>query len=182
MYDSGSAEFVDRARAVNSGGTNYGIDDVIDPVETRAWIAQGLRSLPPVPPRTHREEATERRYLVARCDIRRPCSHSRQSAKRTGFQMKLLVANRGEIAIRIIRAAAELNIRTVAVSPKDDAGSLHTGKADEAVTLEGVGLPPTWTSSRSSPLPWNPAATPSIRVTAFWRRTLTLPEDAPKQV
>ena len=53
--------------------------------------------------------------------------------------MKLLVANRGEIAIRIIRAAAELNIATVAVSPEDDARSLHTGKADEAVTLDGVG-------------------------------------------
>ena len=53
--------------------------------------------------------------------------------------MKLLVANRGEIAIRIMRAAAELNILTVAVAPKDDAGSLHTGKADEAVTLAGTG-------------------------------------------
>ena len=53
--------------------------------------------------------------------------------------MKLLVANRGEIAIRVMRAAAELNIPTVAVSPKDDAASLHTGKADEAVTLEGAG-------------------------------------------
>ena len=47
--------------------------------------------------------------------------------------MKLLVANRGEIAIRIIRAAAELQIPTVAVSPKDDAGSLHTGKADAGI-------------------------------------------------
>ena len=53
--------------------------------------------------------------------------------------MKLLVANRGEIAIRVIRAAAELNIPTVAVFPKDDAGSLHTGKAEEALTLEGTG-------------------------------------------
>ena len=53
--------------------------------------------------------------------------------------MKLLVANRGEIAIRVIRAAAELNIPTVAVSPRDDAGSLHTGKADEAVPLDGTG-------------------------------------------
>ena len=53
--------------------------------------------------------------------------------------MKLLVANRGEIAIRIIRAAAELNIPTVAVAPEDDTGSLHTGKADECVTLEGMG-------------------------------------------
>ncbi|MDA1302332.1 MAG: carbamoyl-phosphate synthase large subunit [Proteobacteria bacterium] len=53
--------------------------------------------------------------------------------------MKLLVANRGEIAIRIMRAAAELGIATVSVAPADDAGSLHTGKADEAVTLEGTG-------------------------------------------
>ncbi|MBM3140371.1 MAG: carbamoyl-phosphate synthase large subunit [Chloroflexi bacterium] len=53
--------------------------------------------------------------------------------------MKLLVANRGEIAIRIMRAAAELGVPTVAVAPADDAGSLHTGKADEAVTLDGAG-------------------------------------------
>jgi acetyl/propionyl-CoA carboxylase alpha subunit/acetyl-CoA carboxylase carboxyltransferase component len=53
--------------------------------------------------------------------------------------MKLLVANRGEIAIRLMRAAAELGIPTVAVYPEDDAGSLHTGKADEAVALSGVG-------------------------------------------
>ena len=53
--------------------------------------------------------------------------------------MKLLVANRGEIAIRIMRGAAELEIATVAVAPEDDAGSLHTGKADEVVTLTGIG-------------------------------------------
>lgn len=54
--------------------------------------------------------------------------------------VKLLVANRGEIAIRIMRAAAELNIPTVAVAPQDDAGCLHTGKADEFFPLEGVGV------------------------------------------
>ena len=42
---------IDLATAVNSAGTNYGIDDVIDPADTRAWIAQGLRSVPPVLPR-----------------------------------------------------------------------------------------------------------------------------------
>ena len=42
---------VDQAKAVNSGGTSYGIDDVIDPVETRDWIAQALRTVPPKPAR-----------------------------------------------------------------------------------------------------------------------------------
>ena len=53
--------------------------------------------------------------------------------------MKLLVANRGEIAIRILRAAAELGIATVAAYSKDDEASLHTGKADEAAVLDDVG-------------------------------------------
>jgi acetyl/propionyl-CoA carboxylase alpha subunit/acetyl-CoA carboxylase carboxyltransferase component len=52
---------------------------------------------------------------------------------------RLLVANRGEIAIRVMRAAAELDIPTLAVYPEDDAGSLHTKKADEAVRLPGQG-------------------------------------------
>ena len=51
----------------------------------------------------------------------------------------LLVANRGEIAVRIIRAANELNIGTVAVFSEDDATSLHTKKADGARALVGSG-------------------------------------------
>jgi pyruvate carboxylase len=51
----------------------------------------------------------------------------------------LLIANRGEIAIRIIRAAAELGIRTVAIFSEDDARSLHVRKADEARALTGTG-------------------------------------------
>jgi acetyl/propionyl-CoA carboxylase alpha subunit len=51
----------------------------------------------------------------------------------------LLVANRGEIAIRIARAAAELGIRSVAVFSEDDASSLHIRRADEAVRLPGRG-------------------------------------------
>ncbi|MEB0076428.1 carboxyl transferase domain-containing protein [Pseudomonas sp. CCI3.2] len=51
----------------------------------------------------------------------------------------LLIANRGEIAIRIARAAAEMGIRSVAVYAEDDATSLHCQKADVAVALNGRG-------------------------------------------
>src|SRR5947209_1533486 len=51
----------------------------------------------------------------------------------------LLIANRGEVAIRIARAAAELGIRTVAVFSEDDIQSLHIRKADEAYPLRGKG-------------------------------------------
>ncbi len=54
----------------------------------------------------------------------------------------LLVANRGEIAIRIMRAAGELGIRTVAVHSEDDARNLHTRKADAVRPLEGSGVAP----------------------------------------
>ncbi len=54
---------------------------------------------------------------------------------------KLLVANRGEIAIRIMRAATELGIRTVAIYSKEDKLSLHRFKADESY-LVGEGLGP----------------------------------------
>lgn len=52
----------------------------------------------------------------------------------------LLIANRGEIAVRIIRAAQELGIRCVAIYPQDDASSLHTQLADDRVPLRGRGV------------------------------------------
>ncbi|MFI8738747.1 carbamoyl-phosphate synthase large subunit [Ectopseudomonas toyotomiensis] len=51
----------------------------------------------------------------------------------------LLIANRGEIAIRIAQACADLGIRSVAVYAEDDSACLHTRKADLAVALAGRG-------------------------------------------
>ncbi|MEV7932495.1 pyruvate carboxylase [Curtobacterium sp. NPDC089185] len=54
---------------------------------------------------------------------------------------KILVANRGEIAIRAFRAAYELGARTVAVYPYEDRNSLHRLKADEAYVIGEPGHP-----------------------------------------
>ncbi|TAJ46692.1 MAG: pyruvate carboxylase [Herbiconiux sp.] len=54
---------------------------------------------------------------------------------------KILVANRGEIAIRAFRAAVELGAKTVAVFPYEDRNSMHRLKADEAYQIGEVGHP-----------------------------------------
>ncbi|MBH0083628.1 pyruvate carboxylase [Salinibacterium sp. SWN167] len=54
---------------------------------------------------------------------------------------KILVANRGEIAIRAMRAAVELGARTVAVFPYEDRNSVHRLKADEAYQIGEEGHP-----------------------------------------
>ena len=54
---------------------------------------------------------------------------------------KILVANRGEIAIRAMRAANELGARTVAVYPIEDRNSMHRQKADEAYLIGEEGHP-----------------------------------------
>ncbi|MEM6965669.1 MAG: pyruvate carboxylase [Bacteroidota bacterium] len=60
--------------------------------------------------------------------------------KRTRFK-KLLVANRGEIAIRILRAGSELKLRTVAIYTYEDRYSLHRYKADESYQIGEINDP-----------------------------------------
>lgn len=56
-----------------------------------------------------------------------------------GAFRRLLIANRGEIAVRLVRAAAAAGIETVAVHSPDDAAGLHVRLADRAVALNGSG-------------------------------------------
>ncbi|XP_068682067.1 pyruvate carboxylase, mitochondrial-like [Montipora capricornis] len=68
------------------------------------------------------------------------CSSNKPEPRRTQIK-KILVANRGEIAIRVFRAAAEAGIETVAIYSEQDANLMHRQKADEAYLI-GKGMPP----------------------------------------
>ena len=57
---------------------------------------------------------------------------------------KIVIANRGEIAVRIIKTARKLGVETVAVYAADDVRSLHVSMAGEAVLLEGNSLQETY--------------------------------------
>jgi acetyl/propionyl-CoA carboxylase alpha subunit len=52
---------------------------------------------------------------------------------------RLLVANRGEVAIRVARAAARLDVPTVGIFSEDDASCLHVRHVDDARALRGRG-------------------------------------------
>jgi pyruvate carboxylase subunit A len=54
---------------------------------------------------------------------------------------KILIANRGEIAVRIVRACREMGIRSVAIFTDADRHALHVKKADEAYNIGGTPWP-----------------------------------------
>jgi len=72
----------------------------------------------------------------------------RQAGKKIAARpiRRLLVANRGEIAVRIFRTAREMQIGTVAVFADADSGALHLDHADQAVSLGGGSLAETYLS------------------------------------
>ncbi|MDD7968976.1 acetyl-CoA carboxylase family protein [Actinomycetospora lemnae] len=53
--------------------------------------------------------------------------------------IRLLVANRGEVALRVLATAADLGLATVAIAPADDRTTAHVAAADDAVELPGAG-------------------------------------------
>nr|WP_245599393.1 pyruvate carboxylase [Nakamurella lactea] len=76
--------------------------------------------------------------IAARSATDRSVSHDELGA---AMFSKILVANRGEIAIRAFRAAYELGVATVAVFPYEDRNSTHRQKADEAYRIGEPGHP-----------------------------------------
>ena len=64
-------------------------------------------------------------------DVTKPARHKRIPKIR-----KILVANRGEIAIRVCRAGTELGLRTVAIYSREDRFALHRFKADESYLVD----------------------------------------------
>ena len=109
----------------------------------------------------------------ARAPLRSSLSRRQEPS---GMFDKILIANRGEIALRVLRAAKELGIATVAVYSTADKEAMHVKLADESVC---IGPPPRAipisTSPPCSPPARSPAPTLSIPATASSPRTRASP-------
>ena len=81
------------------------------------------------------------RRTAARPNLAHDATRERRTVVSAGQITKVLVANRGEIAIRAFRAAHQLGIRTVAIHTYEDRTSLHRLKADEAYEIGEKGHP-----------------------------------------
>ena len=80
---------------------------------------------------------------------------------------KILIANRGEIAVRIIRACKEMGIATVAIYSQADRGALHVALADESYCVGGASPGESYLNEeRVSPPPWSPGPghPPGVRI------------------
>src|SRR6059058_4417532 len=87
---------------------------------------------------------------------------------------KILIANRGEIAMRIIYACRELGIKTVAVYSEADENSLHVRFADEDVCIGPARSADSYLNVPAViSAPKSPARTPSIPATDFFPRART---------
>ena len=63
---------------------------------------------------------------------------------------KILIANRGEIAVRIIRACKEMGISTVAVYSTADADALHVALADQSICIGAADAADSYLNARAS--------------------------------
>ena len=86
---------------------------------------------------------------------------------------KILVANRGEIALRVMRTAKEMGIATVAVYSDADRNATFARYADEAIHIGPAPSSESYlVASKSSTLRAAPALTPSIRGMVSYPKTL----------
>jgi len=93
---------------------------------------------------------------------------------------RLLIANRGEIAIRVMRAANELDVETIAIYSQEDRFGLHRTKADEAYLVgEGKGAIEAYLDIPDILRVAREAHADAVHpATASWPKTPTLPRAA----